>query len=184
MRDRSQKILRRVGVALLSIAVVFLIIAEDIFELAGLLLRKILPADFAVFLRSQSTVFTYGVVGIAVAIHVVFSVAESGAFWLGYYWIGIGISLLSKVYTFSVLDYLCRVYSDRLLAVGWIKKSWKWYLASKEWLKSFQVYKIAHAFYERIKARVVTMVRHVRKGFKGRSLFSIARRLIRLKRRH
>ena len=183
MQNRSQRVLRRVGVGLLGIVVVLLMILEDVLSFAGFLVRKILPADFEEFLRSRSNAFAFCFVGIALMIWLVVHVIEWGLLWYGYWWSAVALGLVSKIYFVAVLGYLCRVYSDRLLAVEWIKRSWKWYLASKEWLKSFELYQIIHAYYVRVKDQAKVLIRRVRERLKARpgSLFSKVWRLIRRK---
>lgn len=180
---RNQKVLKRIGRGLLIAVIVLLIVVEDVLRFAGLLVRKILPADFEEYLRSKSNAFAFGVVGIAAVVYVIIHAVEYDAFWAGFYWTGISLMIFSKVYTVSVLGYLCRVYSDRLLAVSWIERSWNLYLSAKQWLKSFQWYKTAHAFVLRIKEGMKAMIRRLRERFQGNSMFVLAWRIIRMRRR-
>jgi hypothetical protein len=173
--------LRRAGVGLLSILVVLLVVAEDVFALTGLLVRKILPTNFEEFLRKQSKRFTYGVVGVAFVIYVPLHLGEYVTLWWGYYWSAVVFSLLSKVYSVSVTGYLCRVYSDRLLAVSWIRKCWGWYLGSKKWLESFKMYRVTHDLVVRTKDKVKFTIKRLRARPKGRSLLAVAWRMFRLK---
>ncbi len=180
---QSQRVLRRAGRVLMVALVVLLVLVEDILRFAGFVVRKILPADFEEYLRSKSNAFAFGVVGVAAVVYVIIHAVEYDAFWAGFYWTGISLMIFSKIYTVSVLGYLCRVYSDRLLAVSWIKRTWNLYLSAKQWLKSFQWYKIAHAFVVRVKEGMKAMIRRFRERFQGNSMFAVAWRIIRMRRR-
>ena len=178
MASRS-RFFRKLTVICFSILVLLLMLADWL----GTLLRRVLPQALEDFLKARSAFFAFCIVAAAMAGYVYLHYVEYAAFWNGHALLGFGVMLGSKLYAISVLSYLCRVYSERLLAYAWIRRLYGWYVAAKDFIHHLPWYVSAHRFIVRQKEKVRVAYRLFKERHKGSALVLLWR-IVRRKKDH
>jgi hypothetical protein len=171
MGKRLRRLLRISGRTALCIVVAVIMLVGDILSSIGQALRSILPKNFEEFLKDLSTAWVFVVLGIATGVWTAIHIAEGFFFAYGQILLGVFFFFLSKIYFLVVVSYLGQVYSERMLAINWIRRVYEWYVGWREYLKSRAWYITVREILRRIRDVIWTAYTRYREHYRGRSQF-------------
>ncbi len=179
MEARKRGFLKRVGIAVLTALVLLLMLAESLGKLA----RRIFRKSVEDWLKKLPWYFAALIVVIALVPFGIIKWYELSYLADGSFLLLALFFVISKLYFMSVLAYLGHVYYKRLPKCA--KRVYWWYARWRDYVHEFAWYKVVHRRILMLKEHIKASIKRYRELFKGRSVFKVIRRAVRLRfRRH
>ena len=172
MTNRRKRVLRDIGVVLLSGLVLFLIFLEHL----GELLRKVIGKRVDAWLRRRSSLLALVIFAFAIGVYVILEwpkyhawgrLSWAGTFEGSFWWV------VQHVWAFSVLSYLFKVYGARF---PWMLRAYGWYRWAHDFVLDLPVIRTARLHVRMLKWRLNVSYRRYRERAPRMSLFAMSLR--------